>query len=382
MFRTSIPLGKILGIDLRLHTSLPLLLIAAALYSEAVTGGVWRGLALWAALVFAVVVREVARTIAVAYTQLRLRALFLLPVGGVMALVQRDPRDPNAAVLPKPIMLVAPLANVAMGLLLMGLAYAIDPHVRLFVQPWISIHHILNSFIWLQFVMAVINLLPTSTVQAQQIFRARTASQPRGARASGTRTAIPRFTMGTGLALMLIFSGFLLMNYWPMNLWLIIAGAFMLFGTHMRTSQALNGTDADSILVSDVMLTEYMPLSSSDTLSSALSQTVHSLQDVFPVLRGNRLVGSVSRQNIANALDQQGDSYLQGIMTRNLHIAGPQEKVLSVLQRAGLAGAGEFVPVVEGNQMLGILTPQALSRAVHQVRQARARTAVQERRDH
>jgi len=131
--------------------------------------------------------------------------------------------------------------------------------------------------------------------------------------------------------------------------------------------------------VSDVMLTEFTPLSSSDTLQGALARTVHSLQDVFPVVRGDRLVGSVSRQTIADNLQANGDSYLQGVMTRSLQLAGPEEKVVSVLRRAGAQGASEFIPVVEGAAMLGILTPQSLSRAVHQVKQVRQRTEVQGR---
>jgi predicted transcriptional regulator len=383
MFRSSIPLGKYLGIDVRVHLTLPLLLLATIFYSVASTGGIWRGIALWCALVFAVVVREVARTIAVAYTQLRLRALFLLPIGGVMALVQRDPADPNAAVLPKPVLLVAPLANVAMGFVLMGLDYAIDPRVALFTQPWISLHHILRSFVWLQFVMAVINLLPTATVPSRQLFRAqgKASTEQRGSRTSGTRTPAPMFSLLTIVALLSVVAGFFLFGYWPANLWLLLGGGMLLMTSHLRANQALKETDSDTVLVSDVMLTEYTLLSSSDTLTGALDHTAHSLQDVFPVVRGNRLVGSASRQSIAGALQQQGDGYLQGIMTRTLQLASPSEKVVTALRRAGMAGSSEFIPVVDGDVMMGILTPQSLSRAVHQVRQVRAHKEAQQRRD-
>jgi len=67
---------------------------------------------------------------------------------------------------------------------------------------------------------------------------------------------------------------------------------------YSRAGQALNESDADAILVSDVMLTEFTLLSSSDTLQGALARTVHSLQDVFPVVRGDRLVGSVSQKRL------------------------------------------------------------------------------------
>jgi predicted transcriptional regulator len=384
MLRSSIPIGRFLGIDLRVHVSFPLLLALAVIYSLLATGGPWRGVGLWLALLFAVIVREIARTIAVAYSELRLRALFLLPVGGVMALVQRAPGDPTAATLPKAVIVVAPIANVVMGLLLMAMSYAIDPHVALFAQPWISLGHILRSCIWLQFVMAIINLLPTATVPSRQMFRAKPNNnnpQHRGVRTAGARTPSPMFSVGTGLALALLLSGFFLMSYWPMNLWLMLLGGFLLLAAHIRAGQALSENDSDAILVSDVMLTEFTLLSSSDTLQGALARTVHSLQDVFPVVRGDRLVGSVSRQTIADSLQEHGDSYLQGVMTRSLQLASPTEKVVGALRRAGAIGASEFIPVVEGDAMLGILTPQSLSRAVHQVRQTRQRAAVAQERN-
>jgi CBS domain-containing protein len=381
MLRSSMPVGKFLGIDLRVHASFPLLLALAVIYSLSATGSAWRGLGLWCALVFAVVVREVARTITVAFTNLRLRALFLLPVGGVMALVQRDPRDPKAAVLPNPVKFVAPLANLVMGMLLVGLSYAIDPHVALFTQPWISLGHVLRSFVWMQFVMAAINMLPTTTLPSRLLFQKprRSTPQHRGVRSSGTRTPAPLFGLGTGLGLALLLSGFFLMSYWPMNLWLMLAGGFLLLSAHVRAGQSMTEGEKDGILVRDVMLTDFTLLSSSDTLSGALAATVHSLQDVFPVVRGNLLVGSVSRQKIADSLSTEGDSYLQGVMTRNLQLASPAEKVATALRRAGTSGGSEFLPVVEGEALLGILTPQGLSRAVHQVRLARLRTAAQEK---
>jgi len=328
-------------------------------------------------------VREAARTIAVAYSELRLRALFLLPVGGVMALVQRAPGTPGAATLPKPVTLVAPIANFTVGFLLMGLSYAIDPQVPILAQPWISMEHILRSCIWLQFVMGAINLLPTATVPSRQMFRQRAGkgASDKSARATGTRTPTPAFGLGTGLAVALLLAGFLLMSYWPLNLWLILLGGFLMLGAHIRAGQALTETDADAIRVSDVMLTEFTLLSSSDTLQGALARTVHSLQDVFPVVRGDRLVGSVSRQTIADNLQANGDSYLQGVMTRSLQLASPEEKVVLALRRAAVQGASEFIPVVEGSAMLGILTPQSLSRAVHQVKQIRLRTEIREKQE-
>jgi CBS domain-containing protein len=161
--------------------------------------------------------------------------------------------------------------------------------------------------------------------------------------------------------------------------WMIILGAFMMLGAQLSSAHTVSTTDAETILVREVMLTEYTLLSSSDTLQGALDRSVHSGQDVFPVVRGDRLVGSIARQTIADRLVSEGDSYLQGAMTRSLQLASPTDKLVEALRRAALLGASEFIPVVEGDgadfKMVGILTPQSLSRAVQQIKLMRPTTS-------
>ena len=141
MLRFSFPLGRIMGVEVRLHLSFFVLFLCALIYGEA-NNSAWRGAGLFAALAFAVAVREIARCIAAAYVGLRLRVLFL----------------------------TAPLANIGMGLLLLGLSYAVAPQVNLLTQPWISPDRILRSFVWMQFVLAIVNLLPTATLPTRQLY--------------------------------------------------------------------------------------------------------------------------------------------------------------------------------------------------------------------
>ena len=362
MLRASFSVGRLMGVDLRVHVSFVALLALALGYSVALSGGVARGLGLWMALAFAVAVRETARAMAAAYAGLRLRALFLLPVGGVMALA---PRGDGSSETPMLVTAAAPCANVLVGLLLIALSYAIDPRVPLLAQPWISLGHILRSVVWMQFLMAAVNLMPAMTLPGSQLKR-----DPEKASGAAVKT-LAGSSAGVGLVAALILVGLLTMNYWPLNLWPLLLGVFLLFAGRLKAAQSLDGGEGEQMQVGEVMLTEYTLLSSSDTLQGALERTVHSLQDVFPVVRGDRLVGSVSRQTIAERLRASGDSYLQGAMTRNLQLAAPGEKLVAALRRAGAQGASEFIPVIEDGAMVGILTPQSLTRAVQTVKLAR-----------
>jgi len=363
MLRSSIAIGRFMNVDLRVHISFFLLLVLSVGFSVVDNGGAYRGVALWLALCSAVLVREVARSIAATYVGLRLRALFLLPVGGLMAFSTSAPGGTTPEANTRLLMLTGPIANFGFGLVLLGTSYALVPQVSLLAQPWISTGHILRSMVWMQLILGMVSLLPMPNVPMP-------ASKPDSAAdskasKSGLSKALsfPSFGLGTGLALAMIVAGFLLMN-----LWLVILGAFMMLGAQLSSAQTVSSADAETILVRDVMLTEYTLLSSSDTLQDALDSSIHSAQDVFPVVRGDRLVGSIARQTIAERLLSEGNSYLQGAMTRSLQLASPTDKLLEALQRAAALGANEFIPVVEEGAMIGILTPQSLSRAVQQVK--------------
>ncbi|HEY5331184.1 MAG TPA: CBS domain-containing protein [Acidobacteriaceae bacterium] len=371
MLRFSFPLGRIMGVEVRLHLSFFLLFLCALAYGQAYNNA-WRGAGLFAALALAVAVRETARCIAAAYVGLRLRALFLLPVGGVMAFAPPDSGiDPGAL----PMVLTAPLANIGMGLLLLGLSYAIAPKANLLTQPWISPEHVLRTFVWMQFVLAIVNLLPTATLPTRQLLRLgqRGAGNAPKIAAPTTGNAGPAFGLIAALGVMMVLTGLL-----TSNLFAALLGCFALLASQLTTPQTSTqtspATDApvgDGMRVDEVMLTEFTLISNSDTLRGALDRTVHSLQDAFPVVRGNRLVGSITRQTLAEQLMLEGDSYVQGAMNRNLQVAAPREQWMAVFGRVRGQSASEFIPVAEDGRLLGILTPQNLSRAVNQVRHTR-----------
>jgi hypothetical protein len=152
MLRSSIAIGRFMNVDLRVHISFLLLLVIAVGFSIVTNGGASRGVALWLAMCSAVLVREIARSIAATYVGLRLRALFLLPIGGLMAFSTstHDASTPEANT--RLLMLTGPIANFGVGLLLLGTSYGLEPHVSLLAQPWISTSHILRSLVWMQLI--------------------------------------------------------------------------------------------------------------------------------------------------------------------------------------------------------------------------------------
>ncbi len=144
-----------------------------------------------------------------------------------------------------------------------------------------------------------------------------------------------------------------------------------MIGAHLEDQGLLLQADADSVLMRDVMLTQFTTLSASDTLEDALQRSVHTLQDVFPVVRGANLVGAVSRQGIVEALHSEGNGYIQGVMTRSFQTARPDDSLVKTLRRIMAGQGAQMVPVLEGDRIVGIITPQNLAHSMGMLNQRR-----------
>jgi CBS domain-containing protein len=118
------------------------------------------------------------------------------------------------------------------------------------------------------------------------------------------------------------------------------------------------------------MLTEFSMLAPSDTLEDALHKSIHSLQDDFPVVRGDSLVGIISRQSILSALRSEGNGYVQAVMSRSFHVAQPEDSLGTTISR--FAGRGlSLVPVTVGERIVGIVTLQNLMHSMSLLAESR-----------
>jgi len=378
----SFPVGRYLGVEVRIH-ALFLLLLATVMGVGSINGSnTGRGFVLWLLLLAAVAVRECARAMAAAWYGMELGGILLLPTGGLLSYAtptatQRAAEPP----MEQRMAIVGPLASIGFALLIAAIILAFAPGVDLMQRPWITPDYLLRSMVWLNLLLGAINLLPAFPLDGGRVFRrtlATVAAQgngehstgPQGAAASPGLGAGFRGRLGAGLgqwiAIALVVTGLLMSN-----IWIAIMGAFVLIAAHMETQGILVQSDADSVLMRDVMLTQFSTLSASDTLEDALQRAVHTLQDVFPVVRGGNLVGAVSRQSIMEALATGGNSYVQGVMTRSFHTAQPEDSLVRTLGRITAGQGAQLVPVMQGERIVGIVTPQNLSQSMGLLNQTR-----------
>ncbi len=339
-----------MGVEVRLHAYFLLLLALTMGAAPAAGADGTRGFALWLMVLIAVAVREGARAMAAAWMGLELNALLLLPTGGLMTFANGAELTPE---MERRMAAVGPVANVLAAAVLTGLMLAVAPGVALWQQPWISVGHLLRALVWSNALLGLLHLLPAVPLDAGRVLRAQVASKRGMPAAAKAMAGLSRM-----LALLLVFGGLALRAPW-----MTAAGAFLLLAGSLDRQTVLVESEIDSIRMRDVMLEDFNTLSGADTLEEALHRALHATQDVFPVVRSGSVVGAVSRQGIVEALESGGNGYVQGMMTRGLTTAGPDDPVMTTLKKMVGQGGAQLVPVVEGDRVVGIVTPQNLSQA-------------------
>ncbi len=354
------------GVEIRLHSFFALLLVGAAGWAMLLGRSPIRGILLWLLLLLAVLLREVARAIAAAWFGLDLSRILLMPTGGMQTFADAESEKHSAE--PKVLRVMAvtgPIANLLAGAVFAGAILAISPQVDLNSVPWVSPLHLLKTMVWLNFLLAALNLLPAWPLDGGRVARGEVI------RGVGLGSARAKLLSGRlrvlvyvswWIALAMITYG--LVSPSPL---VLFAGLGVLLGAQVERQSFLPDREVDGTRVGDVMLTEYSILPASATLEDALMTARHSLQDVFPVVRAGNMVGAVGRQSIVEALATSGNGYVQGIMTRSFQTAAQEDSLVETLNRA-MAAAGadglQIVPVVDGDAVVGILTPQHLHRSL------------------
>jgi len=338
-----------MGVEVRVHIFFPLLVLV--LFAMSGPQGWPYGLALFILLVAAVAVRETARLVVAAWLGLRLRAILLLPIGGLFAYANPESQEKaNTGVGQFALALAGPLANGFAGLAAAAAILGASADVRLFDLPLITTTNLLRSMVWMQLLLGALHLLPAYPLDCGRLVRNAFARKhgvgPAGRAAAG---------LGQALALIAMLGGMLLHDSW-----LVLAGFFVMIAAQVEDQGVFFQSVVDTVCMREVMLTDFATLSPSDTLADALYRSVHSLQEDFPVVRGPQLVGIISRQRIVDALRSDGNGYVQSVMSRAFQVAQPEDTLGATIRRLTAGHGLALIPVTEGGRVVGIVSVQNL----------------------
>ena len=298
-------------------------------------------------LLASAVAHEVGHALAEKLAGAPRRAVVLFPIGGVTVFDEAKPevapdwkRDARIA-----------LAGPATSLLLAGIAALVSriavPQASLWPDPALTSTNLPHAVVWANLWLAAINLLPAYPTDGGTVLRAyfsRTLDP-----AVATRRAV---SIGRGFA-----AAFFLAGIW--NTWFLLIGGFLFVAAQIEERSAVFHSVLETVRLEDIMLTDFATLSPADTLEDALEKAVHCLQDDFPVIRGSDMVGVVSRQKILQTLRSEGNGYVQSVMSRIFDIA-PKSETLAAAFRKLSARNASILPVVDQQQLVGIVTLQNL----------------------
>ncbi len=345
----SIPAGRIFGVEIRIHVSFAFLLLFAAVSQRGTFSKLEpsRAMALVAIIFGSVVLHELGHALVGRYSGLPARAIVLFPIGGVTIFDESQPDLPHDWRRDTRIAIAGPLVNFVVATVSALVITLATPKVQLWTNGYVSSGNLPHSLVWANLWLAIFNLLPAYPMDGGRVLRAIFSRKMDAV--SATRRAV---SIGRGFAI-----AFMLAGWW--NPWFSAIGVFLFIAAQMEDRSAVFQSVLDSVRLQDVMLTDFATLSPADTLEDALEKAVHCLQDDFPVIRGGDMVGVVSKQKILQTLRNEGNGYVQAVMNRIFDVAPKSETLAIAFRRLGAKNLS-ILPVVEDQQLVGIVTLQNL----------------------
>ncbi|QIA24600.1 site-2 protease family protein [Mesorhizobium sp. AA22] len=344
----SLNLGTIAGTTVRVHFTFLLLLVWIWLthYRIGGTPAAWEGVAFIIAVFACVVLHEFGHIAAARYFGIGTPDITLFPIGGV-ARLERMPEEPGQEFV---IAVAGPLVNVAIAALIFALlggsagveqmAGIEDPRMN-FLARLAGVNVFLVLF----------NMIPAFPMDGGRILRAALA-----ARLSWSRATQIAATIGQGLAFVFGFVG---LFYNPL---LIFIGIFVYLAAAAEAQNAQIREVATSVLVGDVMITEFARLERSATLDEAIEMLLATTQHDFPVTdTAGHLKGLVTRNDMIRTLKEKGPGEPVASAMRSdipkIHYRKSLEESLRLMQQADVPA----VAVVDSSdRLVGLMTHETI----------------------
>jgi len=349
----SIPVGRLFGIEIRIHLTF-LFLLVFVWSTESNTQdptAVLRGMALVGIIFGSVVLHELGHALVARGSGIPAKSIILLPIGGITMLDEaRAVPDPqNAWKREVRIALAGPLVNLAIAGVSALILLALIPGFPLLVRPPMHSNALLRSIVWANLYLGLFNLLPAYPMDGGRILRSLLAF--RRPKEEATRVAAGA---GQLFAILMGLAGLLYGNFM-----LMFVALFVYLGALQESAAARGRIFTSGFPVSAAAITDFRTLRHSDTLRDAGELLLTTSQHDFPVMNGESVIGLLTRSSLVRAMMNQGpDTYVAGVMDRDFLQFPPTAPLSDALPK--LAG-GVCALVMDDERLVGILTSEHVS---------------------
>lgn len=342
-------LGKIAGIDLKIHLTFVFLLIWIG-FSTLLSGGTAAAALMEILFILAlflfVVLHEFGHALAARRFGISTRDITLLPIGG-LARLETLPEDPKEEFI---VAAAGPAVNIVIaGLLFVGLLLT-----GTFTQPF-DINSLMNNF-WLRLLtvnvsLVIFNLIPAFPMDGGRVLRSLLASRMDHVKA--TRIAA---NVGRGLAVLMGIAGFFL------NPWLILTAIFIWSGAGSEAQSIEIKAGLRGLKARDALVTQFYQVDANQSLGHAFQVMMSTGQEYLPVVSNGAFLGIIRRFDLMKALDRLGDrapAYAAiGLEPEGVALEKPLAEVLPKLY------SSRVLPVLEGRTLVGLITLESVQQCL------------------
>jgi len=337
-------IGRLAGIDLRVHATFLILLAWLALVSYRASGtatAALRGVLFTLALFGSVVLHELGHALAARRFGVPTRDITLLPIGGVARLEYMPDR-------PKQEFWIA-VAGPSVTLAIVFVLYAALRALSLPVAPTTKVIGAGPGFIaqlmWVNVSLLLFNLLPAFPMDGGRLLRAVLALRMNYLRATEIAARI-------GRTFALVF-GIIGLFYNP---FLVLIALFVWLGAAGEAAEVQMRSSLEGVPVERVMIREVQTLTPRDTLDVALGHVLAGFQEDFPVVDNGDVVGVLTRNALIAGVTERGRDALVGtVMDQSFRTASPEEPVERAMTRLRESRC-PTLPVISDHALRGVLT--------------------------
>lgn len=341
----SIRIARLAGIDVFLHWTFLILVVWI--------GGVFlmRGDSLAAALVGAatlaglftcVVLHELGHALMARRFGIQTEDITLLPIGGV-ARLERMPRKPMQEFL---VAVAGPAVNVIIAaclvLILLATGTSFVPEGDLLAG-----RSFLANLLAINIMLVLFNLLPAFPMDGGRVLRALLAT--RMTYVGATQAAV---RVGQFMALLFAIFGLLY------NPFLLFIALFVYFGAAAELRMAQMTELIGALPVSAAMMTRFRELSPDDTLGDAAHELIEGYQDDFPICDGERFLGILRRADLTAAIAEHGEEKPVVDFIHSHGLTASEDDSLEELAMSMQQQSIATVPVLRGEKLLGIVSAE------------------------
>lgn len=347
-------IGRIAGIDLRVHATFFMLLAWLAVVDYRNTGsvaGAAEGIVFTLALFASVVLHEFGHALTARRFGVPTRDITLLPIGGVARLeyIPDKPRQELAIALAGPAVTLAIAAGLFVAAKLTGAPVMLTESA---FQRGASSSFV-AQLMWVNVSLLVFNLLPAFPMDGGRVLRALLALRRPYPRATAIAARV-------GKAFALLF-GIVGLMYNP---FLVLIALFVWLGAAAESGAFQEHSFLDGVSVERVMVRDVQTLAPEDTLDAALHHVLDGFQHDFPVIRDEQVVGVLTRNALLTGLAQHGaaarvaDAMESSFRTAD--VREPAERALARLRECHC----HTLPVLANGRLAGVVTAENVAEYV------------------